>query len=97
VTAGDAVFLAFSDMLQAYVSSVTVVSDVCFKYFHLDVAYVAMAIHACVQEHVSSASPVFRRMLQVFYLDVAYVGNDYVASVYSECFIWFRCMLQLFH
>jgi hypothetical protein len=45
----------------------------------------------------TSVSPVFRRMLQVFYLDVSYVGNGYIASVYSECFICFRCTLQLFH
>jgi hypothetical protein len=36
----------------------------------LNIAYVAMAIHACAQEHVSSVSSIFRRMLQVFYLDV---------------------------
>jgi hypothetical protein len=35
-------------------------------------------------------------MLQVFYLDVAYVANDYITSVYFECFICFRRMLHLF-
>jgi hypothetical protein len=34
-------------MFQAYVQSVSVVSDVCFKRFYLDVAIVAMAAHAC--------------------------------------------------
>jgi hypothetical protein len=48
-------------------------------------------------KHVSSVSSVFITMLQVFYLDVAYVANAYVASVYSECFICFWRILQLFH
>jgi hypothetical protein len=41
-------FICYNDnicMFQAYTQSVLVVSDTCFKCFHLDVAYVAMAIH----------------------------------------------------
>jgi hypothetical protein len=34
-------------MLQAYVLSVSDVSDVCFKCVYLNVAYVAMALPAC--------------------------------------------------
>jgi len=60
----------------------------------LDVAYVALVIHACFksifQEHVSSVSSISERMLQMFYLNVA---NSYVASICSECFICFRGML----
>jgi hypothetical protein len=48
----------------------------------LNIAYVAMAIHACAQEHVSSVSSIFRRMLQVFYLEV-YVLN--VSSISGIC------------
>jgi hypothetical protein len=64
---------------------------------YLNVVYVAMAIHACAQEHVSSVSFIFRRMLQVCLSGCAYAVNGYVAIVCSKCFIYFRCMLQLFH
>jgi hypothetical protein len=43
-------FVCFNDniqMFQAYVQSVYVVSDVCFKCFYLNVAYVVVAAHAC--------------------------------------------------
>ena len=91
----------YARMFQTYVSDVFILI---LQVFHLDVAkvdldvaYVAMAIHACVEGHVSSVLSVFRRMLQVFYLDVVYDANGYVASICCECFICFRCMLQLFH
>jgi len=57
VATGEAkfqVFQTFSDMLQAYVSSVSVVPDVYFKCFYTDVtkgdgdvAYVRMVVHIC--------------------------------------------------
>jgi hypothetical protein len=45
-------FQAFSDMLQAYISNVSVVLDVCFKCIDVakvdrDIAHVVMAIHVC--------------------------------------------------
>jgi hypothetical protein len=68
-------------MLQAYVSSVSDVSEICFKCFHTDVtkvdqdiAYVAMVVHVYC-----------KRMFPMFLL-----FSDVVASV----FIW---MLQMFH
>ena len=42
--------ICFNDiicMLQAYVSSVSAILDVCFKCVYLDVAYVAIALLAC--------------------------------------------------
>ena len=86
-------------MLQAYVSSVLGVSNVCL--FYLDVAYVCYgSIHmfqACFK-----CFKCFRLMLQVFHLNVAKVDLDvaYVAMTIHacfKCFICFRCMLQVFH
>jgi hypothetical protein len=44
-------------MLQAYVSTILDVSEICFKCVYLDIAYVVMPIHVC-----------FSQMFQVFYL-----------------------------
>jgi hypothetical protein len=47
--------------------------------FHLDVAYVAMAIYACCERmfHVASICfECFKRMFQVFYMDVLEVDLD---------------------
>ena len=62
-----------------------------FQVFHLDVAYVAMAIHVCFK-----CFRYFRLMLQLFHLDVAEVDLDvtYVATVIHECF---KHMFQVFH
>jgi hypothetical protein len=65
-----------------------------FKVFHLDVAYIAMAIHVCFE--------CFRFMLQVFHLNVAEVdlGVAYVIMTIHacfKCFICFRRKLQVFY
>jgi hypothetical protein len=78
--------------LYTYVASVFYKSFSCFIWmlhvFHLDVAYVAVAIHVCCKSmfqifhllytYVASLCfkyfTCFKRMLQVFYLDVAYVA-----------------------
>jgi hypothetical protein len=80
-------------MLQVYVSSVSIVSDICFKCFIFDVAYVAMAIHACFKRMCSNVPDVFRLTLQVFYLDVVKVDLNvaYVALVMHTCFKCFIC------
>jgi hypothetical protein len=70
-------------MFQVYVSNVSVVFRIMLQVFHLDIAYAATAIHACVQGHVSSVSSIFKCILQVFYLNVAYVANGYVLNVSS--------------
>ena len=60
-------------MFQAYVQSISVVSDTCFKCFHLDVAYVC---YSCI--HVST---VCFHVFQIFHTYVAKVDLDvaYVA------------------
>jgi hypothetical protein len=75
--------------------------------FHVDVAYVAMAIHVCCKCICYKCFSCFKHMLQVFYLDVAYVSH-----ICCKCFIWmlyifcngysvfsgvFTRMLQVFH
>ena len=59
-----------------------------FQVFHLDVAYVAMAIHVCFK-----CFRCFRLMLQVFHLNVAKVDLD-VAMPIDACF---KCMFKVFH
>jgi hypothetical protein len=49
-----------------------------FQVFHLEVAYVAMVIHACFK-----CFGCFRRMLQVFHLDVAKVDLDIAYAAIS--------------
>jgi hypothetical protein len=55
-------------MFQVYVQSVLVVSDICFKCFHLDIAYVIMAAHACFKYLFSCVS------VAKVDLDIAYVA-----------------------
>jgi hypothetical protein len=68
-------------MFQAYVQSVSVVSDIC-KCFHLDVTYVAM-----VRIHVSSVYFHVFQMFQTYVakvdLNVAYVA---IAHASRACF-----------
>ena len=40
-------FNGYTHMLQASIQNISSVSDVCCKRFHLDVAYVLVAIHIC--------------------------------------------------
>jgi hypothetical protein len=91
-------------MLQAYISSVSGISDVCFRHVSsvssgvtkvdLDVAYTCM-LQAYVFKY-------FIRMLQVFYLDVAYVCNGFQAffrcsaSVSDVCYKCFSCYERIF-
>jgi hypothetical protein len=85
-------------MLQAYVSSVSDVSEVCckcfiriFPMFHL---FFRRMLQVCLCEYCIC----FTHMLQVFYLDVAYVYNgfkmfsDVFASVSNACF---KCFIGL--
>jgi hypothetical protein len=90
-------------MLQTYVSSVSNVSDVCFKCVHLDVAYVAMTL-----------TPMFIRLFQVVHMFHTYVANvssfakvdldfAYATMPIHACFnrtfkyfICFRRILQMF-
>jgi hypothetical protein len=87
-------------MLQTYVSSISDVSEVCSKCFHIDVAKVDQDI-----AHVAKCFICFRYMLQMFYLDVAKVVLDvayicmlqaYVSSVSYICFIYFIWMMHMF-
>jgi hypothetical protein len=67
VIVGDVVlqvFQVFLEMLQAYVSSALVVSDVCFKYF-IWMLHMLLWLYM----HVSN---VFRLILQVFHPNVTY-------------------------
>jgi hypothetical protein len=57
--------------------------------FHLDVAYVVIAI-----THVASVCFMFKHMFQVFHLDVAEV---YRCFVFFKCFRCFVRMLLVFH
>jgi hypothetical protein len=58
--------------------------------FHLNVVYVAMAIHICCKCMFKRFS-CFKHMLQVFYLDVAYVAM----AIHLGCKGMFQ-MFQLF-
>jgi hypothetical protein len=74
-------------MFQAYVQSVSVVSVVCFKCFHLDVAYVVMAAHTCF-ECLFSCVQMFQIYVAKEDLNVAYVAMAHVC---------FKSMFQMFH
>ena len=89
------------NMLQAYVLSV---SDVCFKCFHLDVAYVTIALYACFKsmfqvfhmfythvESVSSGCCKSRSRCCICCYDYTRMFETYVSSVSDiccKCFIW---------
>jgi hypothetical protein len=66
-------------MFQVYVPSFSSLSDVCCKYFHLDVAKVDLDVaYTCMlQMYFSSGFRCFKHLLEVFYLDVAYVCNGF--------------------
>jgi hypothetical protein len=75
-------------MLQAYVSIIFRCFKGTLQVFRMDVvkvdrdvAYVAMAIHACCKSIFQMFHLFLRYMLQAFYLDVAYV-SAYVTSVF---------------
>jgi hypothetical protein len=63
----------------------------------LDVAHVAMAIHACFKCFIR-----FRHMLQMFHFDISKVdlGAAHIAmDIHAcfKCFVCFKRMLQMFH
>ena len=81
-------------MLQAYVSSVSVVSNVCFKCFIMLLHMFAMALYACFKYFRC-----FRLVLQVFHLDVAKIDLDIayvVMTKYACCKPMFQ-VFQVFH
>jgi hypothetical protein len=70
--------VAYTCMLQAYVSSVFSCFKRMFQVFHLDVAYILQWLHMCfsdVSDICYKCFSYFRRMLQVFYLNVAKVDR----------------------
>jgi hypothetical protein len=74
-------------IFQVYVQSVLVVSDTCFKCFHLDVAYIAL------DTHVSSVCFHVFQMFQTYVAKVdLYVA--YVAMAIHSCF---KSIFQMFH
>jgi energy-converting hydrogenase Eha subunit C len=83
-------------MLQTYVSSVSDVSEVCCKCFHVDVAKVDrdVAYAASVSEACCKCLFIVFHLFQtyvasVFYLNVAYVSHIYCKSIFQ--------IFQLFH
>jgi hypothetical protein len=72
-------------VFQVYVQNVSVILDVCFKCFRLDVAYVAMAAHACFKYLFSCVSDLYCKVD----LHVAYVAM----AIYA-CF---NSMFQMYH
>jgi hypothetical protein len=84
-------------IFQAYVQSVSIVSDACFKCFHLDVAYVCYGCTHMFQVFVFMCFRCFRLNLQVD-LDVVYIVmaiHTYFKTIF-EMFMCFSCMLQIF-
>jgi hypothetical protein len=91
-------------MLQAYVLSVSDVSEVYCKLFQMDVAkvdrdvaYIAIIIHVCFKcmfqmFHWS------RRTLQVFYLDVAKVDLNVAYTCMLQVYVLsiFMCFIHMF-
>jgi hypothetical protein len=82
-------------MLQAYISSVSCVSDVCFKCF-IWILHMLQWLYTHVLSICFKCFICFRLMLQVFHLDVAKVDLDiaYVAMTIHACF---KHMFQVFH
>jgi hypothetical protein len=71
--------VAYTCMLQTYVSSVLGISYVCLQVFYLDVAYVSM-VFKCFSGVFASVSDtcvsfVFFRMLQLLHLDILKVDR----------------------
>jgi hypothetical protein len=66
-------FQVFLQVFRTHVLSVSVVSYVCCKCFHLDVLKVDLVLQLVFQMHVSCVLFAFRRMLQVLYSDISKV------------------------
>jgi hypothetical protein len=86
-------------MFQGYVQSVSVVSNICFKCFHLDVTYVAMAAHTCFKclfSYVSDVSDLCcknRPRCCIFCYGYTHMFQEHVSNVSSV----FSYLLQIFH
>jgi hypothetical protein len=98
VAAGNAVFSSVSGIFGHAASLCFSCFRRMFQVFHLDVAYVVMAIHAC-----SSVCFKYFRCFQIYVasvssgrckvdLDVAYITlvNTHVLRACFKCFIYFR-------
>jgi hypothetical protein len=100
----------YTHVLQVHVSNVLAVFKRMLQVLHLDIAYIAVAIHVCCK-------CVFQ-IFQLFHLDVAYIAVAihhvvfqmfHLFQIYRRCFIWMllyvavvihiccKCMFQLFH
>ena len=82
-------------MFQAYVQSISVVSDTCFKCFHLDVAYIAMAAHACFKYLFSCVSDVSNLLQKWIWM--SHMLLWLYKHVSRTCLNYFSYMLQMFH
>jgi hypothetical protein len=98
-------------MLQAYVSCVLNVSEVCCKCVHMDVTYVAIVVQVCckrlfpmfhlffrrtLQIYLCACCIYFTHMLLVFYLDVAYGCNGFQAFLGVFASISYACSKCLY-
>jgi hypothetical protein len=85
----------YTRVLYVYVLNV---SKHVLEVFHLDVAYVTVAIHVCCK-CVFKCFSCFSWMLHVFIwmLPMLQWLYTYVASVCFKCFTYFRRMLQVFY
>jgi hypothetical protein len=73
------------DMLQAYVSSVSVVLDVCFKCVDVDVAYVATVAHVCCKRLFPMFHLFFQTYVASVFIWMLHMFHTYVASILSVC------------
>jgi hypothetical protein len=70
-------------MLQTYVSSVSDVSEVCCKCFHVDVAKVDRDVAACCKCLFIVFHLFQTYITSVFYLNVVYVSHIYCKSMFQ--------------
>jgi hypothetical protein len=86
-------------MFQAYVQRVSIVSDACFKCFHLDVAYITMATHTYFKYLFSCVSDVLDLCCKSeFGCCICCYGytrmfQEYVSSVSVVCY---KCFIFMF-
>jgi hypothetical protein len=98
----------FRGILQAFVQNVYLFQTYVASIFYLNIAYVSFFIRCCICSHICCKS--MFEMFQLFQSYVAisvFILQDasvlsgcyicvhiHVASVYSKCFICFKCMLH---
>jgi hypothetical protein len=87
-------------MLQAYVSSVSDVLDICFKCVYLDVAYVVVALPACskymFQIYVASGlSGSWKSRFECCIYCYAYTRmfQSHISSVSSVSDVYYKCFI----